>query len=710
MLQEKKNLNKIFFIIILIWPFVFLFPLSFGFIVMGNDFELIYFSYKRYIAEMLSVGVIPYWSPVEGSGMSLIYNPFAQYFYIPGWINYLIYFVTDNLTLHTYLNYTIFGLSIFSLGIFKWLRSFKININYCLIAAIIIVCNLKLTELLRFPNAVHSAAWFPWILYGINSLTFYKKYLKGFLVIFFSNLFLLTAGYPYFIIYSVFIFIFYIGFACPWLFNYERNVSKFKIISNIYIKNSIPFILSYLIALPWLLKVRTFLKNLVDRTENNWEFSTEHTFSWIDTLGSWLFPPAASTEGWYYSGILISILVIFLITLIFKKDFINKQDLKLILFSIFFISFITYFSWVESSLLFKWSWNNIPLIGSLRTWPRLNITLLPFIALLFAFSLKYIEKILKENKEIYYSLFKFFIIFLIFLSIQLYFNIFEIKNQEYWGFWQKIRFDYAIKNVPQVIGNFINLYNGKIYIIFNIISLFGIYIIFYFKEKIFSSKFKLLIGIFLILTIASELFVISNLQWGLDKWKTNYVKTLNPLNELRLAFNKKRIIDTVKGNEYFRDKKKFNINYPDNYGYNSHAIIFTKYFQRYGGKKNLNVEEEEIYYVRKFFGNIEPYKKIFFSKKLNHENITSFIKDSDEYEKSANFSYEVLMSKYDGNKIEFNISTQNKGWVSFIDNWDYDWEAYIDNKKVKIYKLLNSYKAIQVKKGFSNIKFQYKPL
>ena len=66
MLQEKKNLNKIFFIIILIWPFVFLFPLSFGFIVMGNDFELIYFSYKRYIAEMLSVGVIPYWSPEIG--------------------------------------------------------------------------------------------------------------------------------------------------------------------------------------------------------------------------------------------------------------------------------------------------------------------------------------------------------------------------------------------------------------------------------------------------------------------------------------------------------------------------------------------------------------------------------------------------------------------------------------------------------------------
>ena len=125
MLINENKFKKLLIVFIFIWPFIFLFPLSLGLIVMGNDFDLIYFSYKRYIAEMLTAGVIPYWSPSEGTGMSLIFNPFAQYFYIPGWINYLIYFITNNLTLHTYLIYTIFGLSIFSLGIFKWLRSFK---------------------------------------------------------------------------------------------------------------------------------------------------------------------------------------------------------------------------------------------------------------------------------------------------------------------------------------------------------------------------------------------------------------------------------------------------------------------------------------------------------------------------------------------------------------------------------------------------------
>ena len=123
--MAKSNIfkNKLSVIIILIWPYIFLFPLTLGFLVMGNDFDLIYFSYKRYIAEMLSVGILPLWSPVDGNGFSLIFNPFAQYFYIPGWVLYLIHFVTKNLSLHTFLLYTIFGISIFSLGIFYLLKS-----------------------------------------------------------------------------------------------------------------------------------------------------------------------------------------------------------------------------------------------------------------------------------------------------------------------------------------------------------------------------------------------------------------------------------------------------------------------------------------------------------------------------------------------------------------------------------------------------------
>ena len=114
--MTKNNIfkNNSLIILILIWPYLYLSPLTLGFVAMGNDFDLIYFSYKRYIAEMLSEGIIPLWLPADGNGFSLIFNPFAQYFYIPSWVLYLIHLINKNLSLHTFLLYTIFAISIFS--------------------------------------------------------------------------------------------------------------------------------------------------------------------------------------------------------------------------------------------------------------------------------------------------------------------------------------------------------------------------------------------------------------------------------------------------------------------------------------------------------------------------------------------------------------------------------------------------------------------
>ena len=63
----------------------------------------------------------------------------------------------------------------------------------------------------------------------------------------------------------------------------------------------------------------------------------------------------------------------------------------------------------------------------------------------------------------------------------------------------------------------------------------------------------------------------------------------------------------------------------------------------------------------------------------------------------------------DGNNITLNINTKYDGWLSFIDNWDYGWVATVNEKNTPIYKLLDTYKSVKIKKGFSIVKFQYKP-
>ncbi len=700
--------NRIVLIlIILIWPYIYLFPLTFEIIVMGNDFDLIYFSYKRYIAELLSEGVIPLWSPTNGVGSSLIFNPFAQYFYIPGWINYLIYFVTQNLTLHNFLIYTIFAISIFSLGIFKWLKSLNIDHQIALLSCLIVVCSLKITELLRFPNAVHAAAWMPWVLYGIN-LIFNDKRKKGFFVIFFSNLFILTSGYPYFIFYSLFLFVPYIFFL-PVIFGSNKlNINFSKILYKFYGLVFLPFFLSYLISFPWLIKVKNFLNNLVDRTENNWEFATEHTFFWKDTLGSWFFPPSSSTEGWYYSGIIITIIILYgLISILYNyKNSITEK--KLFIYSILFIFFITYLSWGKHSILFELAWHNIPLFGSLRTWPRINIILVPFIILIFSISLRYLlDEVRKYNTETKIrSIVILVVVVTLLILAQIIFYKLEYYNEEYWQFWQKKRFDAAINYLPLFFANILRLYNGPIYIIFNIISL--IFLILIFNSNFLRIK-KIPIFSIILLLAASELFILSNLQWSLDDWKTNITKENSPLKKLQNAFVSPRIIDTVKGNEYFRDNRVFNVNYPDNYGYNGHAKNYTNYFERYEGKKKEEISKEDLELINFFYGATVDAKKIFLSRNIDHKNIISFVKDSNKFELISNFKSKVLIKKYNGNTIELEIFSNNDGWLNFIDNWDEGWKAYINGKETKLYKLLNSYKSIKVKKGFSKVKFQYKP-
>ena len=152
--------NRISIAILIIIPFIYLFPHTFQFIEMGNDFELLYYSYKKYIFEFIRIGHFPLWSPSESLGYSLIFNPFAQYFYPLSWILYAISFVIGDLSKHTYLLYTIFGISIYNLGQYLWLRKLNIDIKYCLIATLITCLGLKINEILRFPNAIHSFCWF----------------------------------------------------------------------------------------------------------------------------------------------------------------------------------------------------------------------------------------------------------------------------------------------------------------------------------------------------------------------------------------------------------------------------------------------------------------------------------------------------------------------------------------------------------------------
>ena len=215
----------------------------------------------------------------------------------------------------------------------------------------------------------------------------------------------------------------------------------------------------------------------------------------------------------------------------------------------------------------------------------------------------------ENNNSDLKKIIRFFVGICIFIAlVQFIFYSFDFQNQEYWNFWQKKRFDAAINILPTLLGNILKLYDGLIYIIFNICA--GIFIIiFLLKEKI--RKNLTFFYTLILLIVALELFVVSNLQWSLLEWKTKIHFTGDPLRKLQYGFSSARIIDTVKGNEYYRDNRQFNINYPDSYGYEKHAKNFSNYFQRYNGKKDGGTDNE-IRLVSYFMVFLMKLKKYFY--------------------------------------------------------------------------------------------------
>ena len=697
--------NKVRIIILVIWPFLYLFPLSSGFISMGNDFDAIYFSYKKYIFEFFEDNYIPLWNPVEGAGYSLVYNPFASFFYLPSWINFILLKIKGTFSLHDYLLYTISGLSIFNIGLYFWLKRFSFNLNQTFFSVLIISCGLLTTGFLKFPNAVHSFAWFPIIMLGIdNALN--KKIKNSFILIFFGFTFLLTAGYPYFVVYSVFLFAFYIFFSYFYAIsfeNYERGIKFFlKFIIIIFF----PFFLGLILSSPWLLGVKEILDLTVDRNVIGYEFSTQHKFNLEHVIASWIYPVASNTAGRYSLGILTTIFIIsYLLTFfIYKKK--DKRELYLFSTSIIFLIFINSMAASGDSMLFNFMWKEIDFIQQLRTWPRINILLIPFICLFLTLSINHLIRtdFLKDNLTFKFNNLLFFtLIFLIILIGQLYFYLNDIQSS-YWEIWQKKRFEFAGEILGFPFKNILNLFNGEIHIIFLLLtSLIVIYII-KFNESFLKNKFLLL---FFLLFTSIELFTISNLQWSLHKWKTvNTEEKIDIKSDFTKAINKSRISSHVYGNEFFRSKA-FQINNFESWGNDNHNKIIRKYIKLNNYLKP-NISEESLKNFNYFFGMNKINKRIFITKNINYDEIDGFVNDSLNFNPNI-LSYKDSLINYYGNEISINLELKEDGWVSFIDNYDPFWVAYVNGKKTEITKLFGSYKSVKVFKGINKIKFIYEP-
>ena len=62
----------------------------------------------------------------------------------------------------------------------------------------------------------------------------------------------------------------------------------------------------------------------------------------------------------------------------------------------------------------------------------------------------------------------------------------------------------------------------------------------------------------------------------------------------------------------------------------------------------------------------------------------------DAFNLNNNFELKINWEDYYGDYLEINLEIQNSGWLTFVDNWDPYWAAYINENEVKVEKLFKT--------------------
>jgi len=667
---------------LILWPFIFLFPYTLNLVGFGNDFQCLYYSYKVYLLDNLVHFHIPLWSPAEGAGFPFYANPFAQVLYplnVPlAGFSYIFHGYTP----YAHQLFTIFGLSIFSVGFYLWMRSLSFDRRASLFAALIITVSFKMTEILRFPNAVHTAAWYPWILWSVNSI-FYETDLRKLLTHCALNMFfvlcLLTGGYPYYVYYSMFLFLPYLGvFFTPSLYNPVFGKPPLNIARRLGALAA-TCLAPLLLCVPYFMKMSTLLSQTRDRGGGNYEYSTVSVFGFKDTLGSLFYPPIAQSEGWYYFGCLgLFLIVIYFFSANRTEDgrFSYEKPAPKAFF-LLWLALITSITYGRHSYLFDLLWRYLPGFKSLREWGRMNIILVPIIGWLLAVSYRNFAGILRLA-DVKRTMLAAAAAFTAVLSAQLFFVVKKYFNYYWLNYYVQIKLDH----LPPSLHPFLT-HCHLLFVLFNICSfLLLIWFLRAPRERRTSAR---LLAACLVVFSAADLWAVGPWMWMAAKKASKVPLPLNVCALDEAAFTTPRV-DT---HDTISLTSSFNA-----------GLISNWYFERYAQFRSRSGGEMKDF--DKLLG-ITDGQRLYFTQAIDHPSIGSFLADA------ARYPLKISKFSYTGDELAAEADLPRDGYLSFIDNWDPDWTASVDGKPCRIEILFGTFKSIKVHEGSHLIIFAYKP-
>jgi len=684
------------------WPFLYLFrhviAINGRYTAIGNDFYGVYGKYKIYLLSCLSQGHFPLWSPSEGAGFPLYTNPIVQSFYP---FNLLLVLWCKFLGGYRPLDYqifAIFGLSIFALGLFMWLRLLSKNLRAVIFSVLVISVSFRLVEILRFPNAVHTACWYPWLLWVLTKIMFSRGFRRAILwgiLLFLFLLFFLTAGYPYYVYYSLFLF-------PPYILVFLLKPLRLPLFGQkpIHWKRAILTLMivgvgALLFCSPYLLGIKRLMAQTANRGGGDFAYATKHVFSFEDTLGSLVYPPAAMEDGWNFFGI-TGILIVLLYLLSCRArtgdggrvvDSQGNQrappcphDLWVKLFFIIWIGLIVYITYGRDSYLFILLWKYMPGFSNLRIWMRLNIILSLIFAWLLTLAYESFELVIsgkevaavRKRSKIFSPITTLVVVYAAVVGIQLYFYLNDIFDP-YWLLY--------FKNVLSQDIKFI--YYGAIGFVV-VLSL----VIFGKRIQLKSTRFLPVVVAVLVLVATIEMRPVGTRMWAYQgkPWERRVNLDMPRINEVSFRvpriFNKNNVSLISLG-------PRFNA-----------GVVVNWYFSRYIDFLEATEDEPQ---ARNILLGVVDARKVFFSESIEHKTVRSFLSDAWRYKDLGR------LVSYTGDELYLEIAAPVEGYLSFIDNWDQGWKVFVDDEPSEIELLFGTFKSVRLTPGRHRVRFSYQP-
>jgi hypothetical protein len=403
-----------------------------------------------------------------------------------------------------------------------------------------------------------------------------------------------------------------------------------------------------------------------------------------------VFPPASSTEGWYFFSV-TGLLAILLYLLTRRKVNLESEgrnggkktltpqrpgELWIKLFFIIWICIITYISYGRHSYLFRLLWNYMPGFSSLRVWGRLNIILVPILAWLLSISYASFESVLsvkkipvpKKRSYLLAPIVVLVVVYICILCVQIYFYHNNI-NDRLWT----IYFKHLSPQRLQFI-----VYGAAAFAAFFSIVLLS-------KRGSFKSN-RALTAVLAVLVLVAT---IEMRHVGARVWTYQ-----------RQTYKERKHIDMVKLNEASFNLRRTDRNDTIALPNFSVGVLPNWYFGRYN--KFLKKTEDELEARRVLLG-IRDGRKIFFSESIEHSTVQAFVLDSARYQRPGK-----LLS-YTGDELMWEINTPVEGYLSFIDNWDRGWKVFVDEKETDIELLFGTFKSVRLEPGPHRVRFCYQP-